>query len=296
MKNSILNFNEKLNKTTYNRHEFWRAYRNAVSSFIKSALKENHYKSLVIIGAGNLDDLDLDLFSENFEHITITDVDREALEGAKYRFRHLSSKLEIISVEYTGLGKSSEWDLFVKNIFISRSKSEIDAVFKKYRNIVKKNIWQIQGKYDMVIISPIYTQLLLHQALMNIDALESLNYPSQNLEYVRESVLDLVSLTIDTFNSNVLSIVKKNGLVAIMADIFETEKNTTFQNKAHDIYNNDIEMENFHKEYISKYGLGVGDYGLLNLSDQLNTLKSKWFEWPFDDKRIIYVKQEILSK
>lgn len=286
----MFKFNRNLNISEYNRRKNWQNYRSAVSNYINYHLHISENDSLLILGAGNLDDLDVNIIGNKFSHITLSDIDKIAMDKAIERYSYLKEKTKIKDDEYTGLGNSREWNFFVNEIFTKRNKSEIDKLFDKFKDIVINNKWEYDEKYDTIIVCPIYTQLLLQQALFNLSGLESLHYPTQNLDYVQESVLELISLVIDTFNKNVLSILKEKGNLVIMSDIFEAKMNSDFYNEAHKLYSDFPKMEKFYEEYVSKYGLGLGDYGISNVIKLVSKKNAKWFEWPFDDMRIIYVK------
>ena len=46
----------------------------------------------------------------------------------------------------------------------------------------------------------------------------------------------------------------------------------------------------------SHHGIGIGDYGLLNLDEKLKSYLSRWLIWPFDGSTSFVVKLKIYKK
>jgi hypothetical protein len=47
---------------------------------------------------------------------------------------------------------------------------------------------------------------------------------------------------------------------------------------------------------VNSYGIGLGDFGLINLDDKLEVVSSKWVLWPFDEKSSFVVKIQTYKK
>ena len=54
--------------------------------------------------------------------------------------------------------------------------------------------------------------------------------------------------------------------------------------------------ERVYEGYKKKYGIGLGDYGLLNLDEKLEPYLSRWLIWPYDEKSAFIVKLKIYKK
>ncbi len=295
MNYSIKEFNEKLNKSDINRFEKWAEYRNELTRNIVKNINVSEYKSLLILGAGNMDDLDLNIFDKNFNEITLADIDVYALKSAINKYRPDNSRIETKFSEFTGLEQNPIWRNFSSEIYNIHNVEEIDVIFKKLKNTVKNHKLNFDRKYDVVIICPIYTQFILQQAFQELDILQEKGYPEGNVGYIKEKILDLLTVIIDTFNQNVIELLNYKGILIVNSDIFEAELGSDFHKEIQNTFNEIEKMENLYQLYIRKYGIGVGDFGILNMEEFISPIAFKWFEWPFDEKRLIYVKQELFK-
>lgn len=287
---TIKQFNQILNASDTKRFELWKPYRKRLTSFIFECIKNQKNQSLIILGAGNLDDIDLDLFSHLFDTITLTDVDMKALEHAKHKYKKIAHKIELKEIEYTGLKDSDHWNNFINKMLLYNSKLEIKQYFLTLIREIKNYKFTCTSRYDVVIITPIYTQLLLQQLLKDISILQSLNYPKHLLNYIQRQVLDIMPIVIQTFNKNIDLLLNKKAILCVISDIFETNISSDFYAEVKPLLNNPIKINDFHLNYIKTYGIGAGDFGLDVFKSSKSIKKSQWFEWPFDKDKCIFVQ------
>ncbi len=151
---------------------------------------------------------------------------------------------------------------------------------------IRKYTFPLEEKYDLIIVSPIYTQLLFQQGLSNINILHNLNYPENLLNHIQNKLLDLMPTVINRFNQNIRSSLTEKASVIVISDIFEAHNNSIFYENTKGLKN----IESIYKEYLSTYGIGIGDYGLINMSESLEENTSQWFEWPFNENKTLFVK------
>ncbi|XMB73117.1 hypothetical protein RJI07_04180 [Mycoplasmatota bacterium WC30] len=288
--NSIKQFNQILNSSEQNRFEIWRDYRKEVTTFLLECLNNKKYRNLIILGAGNLDDININEIAYFFEKITLSDIDINALEIAKNKYKSACDKVEIIEAEYTGLKDYDDWNNFINNILLLTNESEIKEYFFKLEKEIEKHRFTQHTKYDVVIVTPIYTQLLLQQILKNISILDSLNYPKPLLRCLETSALEIMPKVVEVFNNNVKMLISDEGCLFVLSDIFETKIDSDFYRKVNPIINNQIEMFNFYSDYVNKFGVGVGDYGINHFVESWTIKKSQWFEWPFNKDKSIFVR------
>jgi len=52
-------------------------------------------------------------------------------------------------------------------------------------------------------------------------------------------------------------------------------------------------MEEIYAGYKRKFGVGLGDFGLLNLDEKNHAYLSRWLLWPFDETNVFVVKLKI---
>jgi hypothetical protein len=283
--NSIKQFNRILNSDDYNRFEQWEFYRNELTKFILDNSNKSNGSTL-ILGVGNSDDLDLSKLSKLTESITLSDIDNKSLNKTFKKYSLDPKKSIKLNFDYTGLDKNINWNNFIDIMIKAKGIKAIDYNFNRLSLAIKNYSFPITQKYDLVIVSPIYTQLVFQQGLSNINILHNLNYPENLLNYIKEKLLWLMQVVIDTFNDNVISTLHENSTLFVISDVFEANLNSIFYKETTGLKN----IESIYKNYQEKYGIGIGDYGLINMNEKLKINTSKWFEWPFSSDKTFFVK------
>jgi hypothetical protein len=293
---TIKQFNQILNQSDKNRFKFWETYRNQITSFLLNALDNKKRKNLIILGSGNLDDINLDQLSHLFDQIILSDIDINALKQVENKYKLNSKKLILKEMEYTGLIDSNLWNNFVKNMISYTSKNEINVYFSLIKKEIKHHKFTFDTTFDMVIVTPIYTQLLFQQILKDIEILASLNYPEFLLSYIEEQALEIMPTVIQSFNKNICLLLNDKSSLCVISDIFEANIDSQFYAQIKSVINDDVKMEDFYLNYVSTYGIGVGDFGLNHLIKSKDIKKSQWFEWPFNKHKSIFVKAVYFQK
>jgi hypothetical protein len=281
-------FNRILNQSDINRFKDWREYRNSLTNHILTVInKFNKSVNIIIIGAGNCDDIDLKKLNEKANKLVLTDIDDLALKNAKEKYQLES--VDIIPMDYLGFEDNELWNMFLTNIIKLETNQYKDYLKKMFQQKKPSPLTKHINAYDYVIVSPIYTQLLLPVFLQQLSFLKDINFEEKNLNYLKELFLKHLSKIIIEFNQNIFNLGNNNSYYTIISDVLEAEINSDFHNKA-DIAFNDNQMDILLEEYREKYGYGIGDYGLENAKDFGNETKSFWLRWAFSSKRVLYVK------
>lgn len=272
------------------------SYREQVDMIVRSILRERPPSSQVcIVGAGQCNDFSLATFLEYSRNVVVTDIDKESLETCvKNRQR---STIEV--VEYTGFDDINFFEMFGPVMWQLNSKEEIDDFFSKVEDDVKdyRFLELYQNQMDMVFVSPIYTQLLYQQLMLELHGLRQDGYDEHLAQYTERKFLEWMPGVIERFNQNVIHLLKEDGVLLVLSDVFELEHESDFYRKvAHCIKQKDV-MDEIYQSYVNTYGLGLGDYGLQELQEHLNVTKSRWLLWRFNDDKsyavhlCIYTKQ-----
>jgi len=288
---SILKFNKLLNKSDNNRSDFWSEYRADITSFICQNIPSMSDK-ICILGAGNSDDIDLIKIASICSNLYLTDIDKISISKSIQKYNLNTEKTQIFPFDYIGLNSCDLWNNFVKEIIKIENKNNIDILFNHLKEVTTKNRFNLNLKFDVLIISPIYTQLLFQQGLNYINVLNNLNYPLKLISYIKDKLLWLTPYVIDTFNFNVKALLKDTSSLVVLSDIFEAKKDSAFYTEAKNLKN----IEALYRKYSETYGMGLGDYGLYNVSLNLRLTNKKWFEWPFNKNKSLFVKALILKK
>jgi len=288
--NSIKQFNQLLNSDKFDRFKQWKTYRNQLTNFIVDNY-ENFHDEALILGTGNSDDLDLNSLSKLVSILTISDIDKESLEKAFIKYDLNEKYVLKKAFDYTGLDSNIDWNNFVENILKFQEESAIDYYFNKLNKAISTYQFPLRRKYDLIIISSLYTQLIFQQGLSNINILHNLNYPKELLKHIEVKLLELIPIVLNKFNENILTTLKKPSTLIVLSDIFEAYNHSLFFKETSGLEN----IEKIYQEYQDKYGIGIGDYGLINMSEKLKIHKSKWFEWPFNEDKTLFVKAIIFK-
>jgi hypothetical protein len=281
-------FNQILNQSDDNRFNVWKEYRDSLTNHLLEVIdKLNNRPDIIIIGAGNSDDIDLRKLEEKSNKLVLTDIDDLALKSAKEKYQ--LNNVDLISIDYLGFEDNALWNNFLTNIIkleVSKYEDYINMMFDSAKPLQFR---KYQNKFDYVIVSPIYTQLLLPSFLQQLSFLEDINLSEFSLKSLKELFLKKLSNVIIEFNSNILKLGKNNSHYTIISDIFEVDIDSDFYKDAETAFNND-KMDILLEDYRDKYGYGLGDYGLEHFKDYIKPTNSIWLKWPFSDKRILYNK------
>jgi hypothetical protein len=244
-------------------------------------------KTILILGAGNMHDMKLDFFLRNFEQVVLTDIDvvsiKEQLKDAQY-----SSKIDIREIDYLGLDKSSFIDGLGEELLSTNTVKKLEEIID--RRITKLLSYHFSTNFDQVFdviyVSPIYTQLLYRQVEQYIGSLSELGLLKEFQEYTLATLLQQMMKVIDHFNQEVYQLLRTDGIMFVASDIFLLQNDTFSLRVKHSIKSYDV-MEEILEDYQKTYGMGLGDYGLYSITKLLKVLRSKWFIW-FQSKHQTY--------
>ena len=145
-------------------------------------------------------------------------------------------------------------------------------------------------------VSPIYTQLVYNQVLRECSVLRESGYPEHMIKYIENIMLDEMVGVIQRFNVNLYNALKPGGELIALSDIFQVDIGSSFYLRVKNGIKNHEVMEEIYEGYKGKFGIGLGDYGLLNLSEKLKPYLSRWLMWPYDGKSMFVVKLKIYKK
>lgn len=258
-----------------------------MDSVLRTKSRVNH---LLILGTGNMNDMSLDFFLQKFETVTLTDIDVKSIEEQE-NINRRNPKIIIKQMDYLGLKQSGFFDGLKEQLISATTNIKVKEILKdKVKSMLSYHFSSLfSQKYDVVYLSPIYTQLLYRQVETFILALVEEGYEKHLAEVALEILLQEMIYIIDHFNDEVGTLVRKNGLVFIASDIFLLSDDQ-FSRQIKDNINHDDLVEEVYRNYHETYGFGLGDYGLYSATKLLNILKSKWFIWHQSEHQTYAVK------
>lgn len=295
-------FNRDLNQSSNSNDKDIEAFRLQIDLILKSLVERiGDNNKAIIIGAGKMKDFSLTFFARRFNEVVLTDVDLQTVNESLNNINLSEAekkKITKIRVEYTGFEKNLFFQDFKERIINCRTFEKIDQVISSKLVGLEnyKFLKDYQNSANLVYVSPIYTQLVYNQVLRECSILRENGYPEHLLKYIENIMLEKMPEIIDRFNDNIINALIDNGYLMVLSDIFQLDINSDFYLRVKNGIRNHEVMEEIYEGYRKKYGVGIGDYGLLNLDDKLKSYLSRWLIWPFDEQRVFVVKLKIYKK
>ncbi|MFK5883249.1 MAG: hypothetical protein QM489_02795 [Candidatus Izemoplasma sp.] len=301
MKN-IESFNSGLNKTSNNDLETSILFRKSVDNILGNTLKSIKQKDIaLVIGAGNINDFSLQILSDQFGETILTDVDLNSVSKSLVKMKkdgNIKGKISLIRIEYTGFEKNLFFARFKEKIIKLKDSTLIEEFLQNRMKTLEdyKFLKEYANRVSLLYVSPIYTQLVLNQILYECAVLRGSGYPEHHLKFIEDVMLEEMPIIIDRFNNNLVNALHDDGRMVVLSDIFQTDVKSDFYNKIVKNIDNYKRMEDIYQDYVNSYGIGLGDFGLINLDDKLEVVSSKWVLWPFDEKSSFVVKIQTYKK
>lgn len=262
----------------------WDLYRKTLTDYVIGFKGE----SLMVVGAGNCNDIDLGCLEASFSSVLLTDIDLASMEKA---CKLQKSEASVQRIDYLGLEEKP----ILKAIQSSMTDEGIGRLESLLQEMVVtiglgKDIW-VQGQYDRVLVLPIYTQLLFGQLNQMLDRAFKLNLISgQTYHVAQRRCLDIMPNVIHLFNESLNRQVKKGGKLIVLSDYLEDKPDgyyaTNFDPNS---------FEGIYKNYVDAYGMGLGHFGHYDLEQAYPSSHHQWFLWPFDRDRHLLVKGAVFD-
>lgn len=284
MGNCIEKFNSVLNNSVCSGeiYQRWFDYRASITKFAVSNMINGG--NVIIVGAGNLFDINIEEISANSTGVTLADIDVETVAKGLADRKIEQQKISIVKTDFGGMDSN---DIF-NNIdeFIN---SDDAAGMKKLLNnyTFGTSEYSVKGTFDTVFLSSVYTQMFIPQFL---EKLRTSILNEERKSVFLETALSFSARLIARINGEIIDLGKKDATVCAWSDILEYQNN---DNALQDInrYIEDEEwMDSLYNTYFGNYGHGLGSYGISNLADRLVEVGYKWMMWPFDESRSLIVK------
>ena len=278
---TIKEYNQNLNKSydPYENYLRWESYRKKITDFIIKDHSE--YQSILVIGAGYLNDLDMSRIISSSKQVSLLDIDTTSIEkGLEIQ----SLKKEMVNIIEKDITSLDIGLFFEKIIYILQAK-DFEGL-KRYLHEEGENIRRIdlEKKYDLVIVSPIYTQLLLPQYL---DIMYQILDPKE-VEKAMEPFMYFISKVIRNVNDVILELSKSD--VVVISDILEYQGNDERIKQIKERIDDNFYIEKILDNYTNEYGEGLGSFGIKDISNKTNITKEKWLLWDFSEDRKLLTK------
>lgn len=278
-----------------NRLDRWAVYRSQITDFVLSSAMDTkegpmdadgHNKPrLLIIGAGGCEDIGLRDLQEAGYDVTLSDIDLAVMEEALVREDLLGVKLwqlDYLRLEESGLIDAFE-DLCKGGAFFGDLADAAEQILQ----VASNASWGSNDRFDLVICLPIYTQLLffyMSELLNNAYAKGLID--AEAVSGVQQLLLEGMPEVISRFNDNMISRLTRGGRLTVFSDLIEDKPDGPYTESFED----GLTVSGVIDAYVAEYGMGLGNYGLYDMSDKMTEIAKKWFLWPFSEERCMIVE------
>ncbi len=296
---TIERFYHRLNADGSDRFTRWRPYRDEITTMIQSHLSEGtRVASLLVLGAGNCDDVDLNALSILADTLTLADIDAEAMAVGVRKYEVPADRIALIPLDFLGFPAAG---------FFAEARAFLNRPFS-HKDL--RRFWQrvtvpltmdrfppgFTEAFDIIILTPIYTQFILPLVTTWLASIDASQVPKDRRKTFIEGLLEILPRCIDRFNAAISRLLKATGVCFAWSDIFQTQIGSTFDAEVQKALATPASMDALYDGYFSRYGFGSGDYGLFSLEAQLEKNFHRWLSWPFTEKERMIVKFEMLTK
>jgi len=280
---TIKQYNSQLNKSYDFKTHFikWGEYRQTINNkFIDYIDKSDN---CLVVGAGFLNDIEIKNILDKVKKTTLLDIDIEAIKKGLKNQDINEKEISILEKDITGLDK----DEFFEKIIYMLQVNDLKGITRYFNDVAARPIkLQLSEQFDCIIISSIYTQILLPQYTF---LLQEIIKEEKNNEYL-EPFMYFISKMIRNINESLIENIKEGGKIVCFSDILQfssEDKKLKELSLKTDSYKY---IENYYINYVKKYGKGLGDFGILDMSSYITIEDSSWHIWPYDSNKTLLVK------
>lgn len=297
MNHNVADYLKIINQREVDRWQRWSTYRKTLTDLAINVLLQYPNADVLLIGSGALDDVDLKALQPHCQTLSFLDLDITATQEGIKRQGFESQDFSLIKQDITGyddLEFFHHWQQFMaQNPSFAETILYIDD---KMNQVKQYDMGQLNKRsYDVVMVCPIYTQLIYHEWIELIEHHPSKSWTQNDIIKIKEYLLDLMIPLIDQVNHRIKTWVKKDGKIMAISDLIEWNPSDfqTFKQTHPALSEQDL-ME-FYLSYVNQFGMGLGDYGLWSLREGLNEQLTRFVLWPFSDERIMLVQIMVIT-
>ena len=242
-------------------------------------------KEVLVFGAGNCTDINIDHLADMFENIVLTDVDIKSLDKAYSSFdRRIRRKVTIKREEYTGLDSfdfhNTLFDKLHHKEKMSAIKDYVESVFK---DINYNEILTDTKQFSVVLSTPVYTQIFYNQASSLLLLMPAFGYLQGDIDELDKLLQDKYVDVLHNYNCLLGLTCKDQGIIGCWTDVIEVKESSPFFSKLPNVLSQSVEeRDRYFLNLASTHGLTGAVHGLYDLlSNIINPLTKTWWLWPF---------------
>jgi hypothetical protein len=274
----------------------WMTHRQEIQHLIKSSVGDPRPKDeLIILGAGNCDDFDLNDLASRFHAVILADIDYSSMQNA---VKQLDSQLQqqvkcLDSLDFTGLDQIDFYDRFQGLLDQQASAEQLISFLQESAiEVAQKPILvKLTKRYAAVISSAVHTQLFYLHAL-TVFAIYAKSYKKNDVKQIVDAIAELRDFLLRQYNRLIFSLVRPNGVVIMWTDIVLLDEQTEFFKETIYGLSNELERAQFMLRLMGNYGIDSAVLALQDMHDKMavdGKLLRSWI-WPFSaEKQFITV-------
>ena len=279
-------FNNNVNNSgnIQTKYENWAEYRQQINRFISRSVTGT--KSIIVLGAGECNDIDLHFLSDTFDQVTLSDVDAKSMDDGIARQKLNGEQIRKISkvqADYTGLSQASFFDELSKLAMGRAHHKDIEAYIINTIASIKTDsiLGRHKNTYDAVWVCPTYTQLGYTQMEVLLKILYQYNiYPLVELNKILAIMHSQMATIIKNYNGLLLSLANENGRIFAVADMAEITDLSITESLTNNI--NDLKYIN---GFLADEGVDFAVIGREDLKSMIKIIDEEFAIWPFDDEK-----------
>jgi hypothetical protein len=274
----------------------WMNHRQEIRDLIDQSIGQlPSIGEVIVLGAGNCDDLDLPYLVSRFQSVSLADIDGDAMRTALSGLDpSLHTKIKLIdSLDFTGLDQIGFYERFQSLLDNHSSAAQIISLLKEAANEVHKApvFAQLHKRFNVVISSAVHTQLFYLHAL-SLFAVFAKLYVKADVKLIVDGIADLRDFLLAQFNAMLCAMVRSNGVIIVYTDIILLDQQTNFVTETMYSLINEAERAQYMLRLIGSYGIESAVFALQDLNERLaadHKLLRSWI-WPFNaEKQFITV-------
>ncbi len=210
----------------YDRYNYWEKHRECINSIITKRVNEYNKDcgSIIILGAGNCDDVDLNFLSESFSKVFLSDYCEDNIyAGIKKQNAHLKNNITVLPGEdYTALGNCNFYNDLENSLNQGKSVKDIIRLIRNTANSIHNEsvLNKYNERFDIVVTMPVYTQICMNLS-EEIISLYSNSYSNSDLRKIKDEFNYLDIYATRSYNDLMFRLCKKEGMMILFTDIVE---------------------------------------------------------------------------
>lgn len=269
----------------------WTSHRQEIKQLIEQSMDRLQAKDeLIVLGAGNCDDLDLPYLTEKFHMVALADIDNASVLSAFGGLdSQLASKVKLLdSVDFTGLDQIDFYARFQSLLDNQTPALRLIAFLEEASvEVAKKPVLShLKKRYAAVISSSVHTQIFYLHAL-SMFAVYAKLYVKNDIQLIVEGIAVLRNFLLRQYNDLLFSLTKPNGVVIVWTDIILLDSETNFIHDSFYSLLNEKERAEYMVRLMGSYGIESAVLALQDLNGKMaleGKLLRSWL-WQFNAEK-----------